>query len=135
MHLSSTHDYSSCTLKNHPKLLCNIDGCKKHHHHSIHGSTTTFVAEINSLSAEGASSSDNVLLCMQVVETSSGDINSFFDDGSTCCLILYSAANRLGLQGEEVTLTLETVNCNEFIQSKLFRLDFIDNDGKKAFGV
>ena len=76
---------------------------------------------------------------MQVVKTESGHANSFFDDGSTCCLILYSAADRLGLIGEDVTLKLETVNCDEFIQSKLFCIDLIDNAGEKhtikAFGV
>jgi hypothetical protein len=70
------------------------------------------VGAINSVSAGDATSAnpDDVLLSMQVVPTISGDVNAFFDDGSTCCLILNSTAKRLGLKGEDVILTLKTVN-------------------------
>ena len=40
----------------------------------------------------------------------SGDVNAFFNDVSTCCLILNSTAEHLGLKVESVILTLKTVN-------------------------
>ena len=76
---------------------------------------------------------------MQVVPTLSGEVNTFFDDGSTCCLILLSTAKRLGLRGEDVVLTLKTVNGDENLETKLFCLSLVDSSNLrhpiKAFGV
>ena len=66
------------------------------------------------------SSSDNVLLAMQTVCTSSGSVNCFFDNGSTYCLILNSTAERLQLKGEDVTMTISTVNGDEEIKSTTY---------------
>ena len=40
VHLSYSHDLSSCTQRTYSKVLCGVSGCDKHHHRSLHGSTT-----------------------------------------------------------------------------------------------
>ena len=143
LHLSSTHDYQSCTQKSSNRLLCGINGCTKHHHRSLHGSTTPFVVNINTINAAAgkcdATSSRPVLLTMQLVSTPSGDLNAFMDNGSDCCLILNSAAKRLQLRGEAVTMSLTTCIGVVTIDSYMYQLDIIDiNDEKhtiKVFGV
>ena len=136
IHLSSTHNYESCTQRNDARLVCGINGCTKHHHRSLHGSTTAFVAGINALHAENE---DSVLLSMQSVSTASGNVNCFFDDGSNRCLILHSTAERLGLIGEDVIMQLTTVIGENKLQTKLFSISLIDDNNEKhtiqAFGV
>ena len=105
IHLSPTHNLDSCAQKNDSRLICGVNGCTKHHHRSLHGSTTTFVLSVNSVNSDKwethyVSVSHVTLLTMQKVSTVSGDVNCFFDDNSTCCLILKSTAKRLGLKGE-----------------------------------
>ena len=83
------------------------------------------MAQINSLSLgnnenKNNSSDDSVLLSLQTVSTTTGDMNCFFDNGSTCCLILFSTAERLDLPGETVLVTLTTVNGEEKMQTLLF---------------
>ena len=145
VHLSSTHDLNTCTQKNDLRLVCGINGCTKHHHRSLHGSTTPFIAQINSLTVGNYEhlntkvndisttfyNSDNVLLSMQMVSTPSGNVNCFFDDGSTCCLVLNSTAKRLGLKGKDVIMTLSTVNVESELRTKLFFLDLVDIDNIK----
>ena len=113
-----------------------MNGCTKHHHHTLHGSTTTFVAGINALHSENA---DAVLLSIQRVNTPSGNLNVFFDDGSNRCLILNSTAERLGLLGEDVIMQLTTVTGEDKSHTKVFTVILIDNKNKKhkvqAFGV
>ena len=99
--------------KNDPRYICGTNGCNKHHHSSLHGSTTPFVASVNAVrTGDGESHlppNAPVLLSMQSIPSSSGNINSFFDDGSDCTLILNSAAQRLGLRGEDIMMEVETV--------------------------
>ena len=106
IHLSSSHGLDTCTSKNDSRLICGINGCTKHHHRTLHGSTTTFVLSVNSVGSDDWEShhvkSDVTLLAMQKISTLSGDVNCFFDDGYTCCLILHSTAKRLGLKGERI---------------------------------
>ena len=96
IHLTGSHDYDKCAQKNDPRYLCGVNGCVKHHHSSLHGSTTPFLATVNTMQTGQVLRNDPVLLSMQTVPTPSGDINCFFDDGSDCSLILNSAAGRLG---------------------------------------
>ena len=142
IHLSGTHDLHNCNQKNDLQLTCSVEGCTKHHHRSLHGSTTPYVVAINAVVAGDNASitnHDNVLLSMQEVPTLSGEVNTFFDDGSTCCLILLSTTKRLGLRGEDVVLTLKTVNGDENLDTKLFCLSLVDSSNLrhpiKAFGV
>ena len=144
IHLSSTHNFVSCTQKNDNRLVCGINGCQKRHHRSLHGSTTSFTANINSLHSKNRGTDhttleDTVLLSMQSISSASGEMNCFFDDGSNCCLILHSSATRLGLRGEDVVMKLTTVNGQSEAQSKVYSLNLIDTDNEvhniKVFGV
>ena len=136
IHLSSTHAYETCTQRNDARLVCGTNGCTKHHHRSLHGSTTTFVAGINSLHVENE---DPVLLSMQEVCTQSGNVNSFWDDGSNRSLILDSTAERLGLVGEDVIMQLTTVIGDSESRTKIYTINLVDNDNTihriQAFGV
>ena len=136
VHLSPTHNLDNCTSKNDPKSICGVNACPKHHHRSLHGSTTTFVANINSVQSESEPGSTSplhtpVLLSIQAVPTASGDINSFFDDGSNCSLILHSTADRLGLSGEDVKMEVTTVNEVTNSYSKLYTLTLLDINNKE----
>jgi hypothetical protein len=133
IHLSSTHNLDSCAQKNDSRLICGVNGCSKHHHRSLHGSTTTFVLSVNSLNSDEwethyVSVSHVTLLTMQKVSSVSGDINCFFDDGSTCCLILKSTAKRLGLKGERIQMKLTTVSGVIESESFMYSLHIIDTD-------
>ena len=54
-------------------------------------------------------------------------------------MILNCTAKRLGLKGEDVILTLRTVNGDESLETKLFDLELFDRTSMKhpikAFGV
>ena len=134
IHLSSTHNLESCAQKNDNRLVCGINGCTKHHHRSLHGSTTTFVLSVNSLDSDEwethhVTVSNNVtLLTMQKLSSVSGDVNCFFDDGSTCCLILHSTAERLQLKGERIRMRLTTVSGVIESESYMYALHVIDTD-------
>ena len=244
VHLSYSHDLSSCTQRTDPKVLCGVSGCDKHHHRSLHGSTTQFVVSVNTIAInninvvpadqsptnsiindtantqvplsnkdisptvpcsavpnidssseqvnsasndvgmqEPSSNTDisstlpcdtehsinqspqldltlttssdqvhatsenldtgsntgNVLLLFQDIDTTSGKMNCFYDNGSTCSLILDSAAERLQLVGEDVEVTVTAVTGIEVFRTRFYRLKLVDNNGKEhsvtAFGV
>ena len=134
IHLSSTHSLEGCAQKSDSRLVCGVNGCTKHHHRSLHGSTTTFVLSVNCLNSEEWEThhvtvpNDVTMLTMQKVSSVSGDVNCFFDDGSTCCLILHSTAKRLGLKGERIRMRLKTVNGITESESYMYYLDLIDTD-------
>ena len=62
-------------------------------------------------------------MCMSTVRVVCGEsgsttnINSFFDDGSTCSAILNGVAERLQLWGDPVTLELGTVNATTILET------------------
>ena len=144
LHLSGTHNFENCLHKSDPRNVCGMNGCTKHHHRSLHGSTTPFIANINSLYSEGPksdvmNSNAPVLLSMQNIPTVSGNIISFFDDGSDCSLILNSAAKRLGLKGEAVVMEITTVTGVVKTDSHVYIVTILDREGNshnvKAFGL
>ena len=106
-----------------------------------------FVASINHVSmhisdsngAADLSGTDNTLLAVQNIATQSGNMDVLFDNASTCCLILNSTAERLQLQGEEVVIGLETVNKDDYVNSRLYDIHLVDREQNihqvKAFGV
>ena len=63
-------------------------------------------------------------------------ITVFWDDGSTCSLILSETAGVLGCPGEPVTVTIDTILTRE---TMLYCVELINNNGErviiKAFGV
>ena len=144
LHLSGTHNFENCLHKSDPRNVCGMNGCTKHHHRSLHGTTTPFIANINSLYSEGPksdvmNSNAPVLLSMQNIPTVSGNIISFFDDGSDCSLILNSAAKRLGLKGEAVVMEITTVTGVVKTDSHVYIVTIWDREGNphnvKAFGL
>ena len=145
VHLSATHELDACKQKSDAKYICGVNGCTKHHHRSLHGSTTAFVASINSV--QGASprahpiSSLNspTLFSMQSIPTLSGQLNSFFDDGSNVCILLNAAAQRMGLVGEDVIMELTT--CTDIVHrfTQMYHITLLDNEDNEipivAFGT
>ena len=105
------HEYNDCNMKTDPRFLCGTDGCTKHHHKSLHTSTTPFVANIHSTYLTNdppPSPPENVILTIQTINSTTGAVTCFYDDGSTCCLITYDAADRMNLLGEPVILLVKT---------------------------
>ena len=141
IHLSGTHNFENCLQKVDPKHVCGMNGCTKHHHRSLHGSTTPFVASINTLNSEASDlmhSNAPVLLSLQTLPTRSGNIVGFFDDGSDCSLILNSAAERLGLKGEAIVMQVTTVTGVVKTNSHVYTITIMDQENNphniKVFG-
>ena len=114
-------------MKNDPRFVCGIGGCQKHHHKTLHSSTTPFVAKINATKFGNA---DDILLLVQTIPTMSGAINCFWDNGSTCCLITRSAAHRLNLFGEPMSITIKTVSGLQTLDSQAYQVSLVDTYGK-----
>ena len=87
---------------------------------------------------------DQVLLVVQNVNMLYGaerlvtTIVTFFDDGSTCSVILNSVAKQFGLLGEKVTVTIETLNAVTTKETMLYMVELLDRKGirrlVRAFG-
>ena len=87
----------------------------------------------------------NVLLLMQTVMVKYGpvgdltEISVFWDNGSTCSLVLTETAEMLGCPGEPVIVSIETINGTITRNTKLYCVELINNSGDrvcvKAFGV
>ena len=87
---------------------------------------------------------EQVLLVVQAVDMVYGPgrqvvkIVSFFDDGSTCSILLNSVAKQYGLLGEKVTVTIETLNAVTTKETMLYMVELLDRDGARrlvrAFG-
>ena len=130
IHLLSTHSLADCTRTNDQRVVCGVNGCDKHHHKSLHGSTSTFVANIHTTFADDDDAS-NVLLSVQSIATS-GDQNivSMFDNGATCCLISKSAASRLNLQGKDTNLLIRTVTGLKVLPSFSYSVPLYDKNNR-----
>ena len=86
-----------------------------------------------------------VLLLMQSVTVKHGpagelaQITVFWDDGSTCSLVLTETADVSGCPGEPVTVTIYTINGILTRDTKLYCVELMNNSGErviiKAFGV
>ena len=61
------------------------------------------------------------------------DLSVFFDNGSTCSLILTCVAEKFGLQGETVKVTIGTVNGEQERVTKLYVVELITSNGDKKF--
>ena len=114
------------------------------------GSTDPFIVGINHVSSHTINNTtanqhsthadtDNTILALQNIPSTSGSMDTLFDNASTRCLILDATAKRLQLKGEQVVIGLTTVNKDECIHSTLYTLKLIDGSNTehnvKAFGV
>ena len=87
---------------------------------------------------------DQVLLVVQRVNMVYGsgrmvtEVVTFFDDGSTCSVILNSMAIQFGLLGEKVTVTIETLNAVTTKETMIYVVELVDRNGTRrlvrAFG-
>ena len=101
--------------------------------------------EIKELLKLPAVEGGNVLLLIQTVMVKYGpvgeltEISVFWDNGSTCSLVLTETAEMLSCPGEPVTVSIETVNGVITRNTKLYCVELINNSGDricvKAFGV
>lgn len=88
---------------------------------------------------------DRILLSLQSIAIKFGidskqtDVAAFFDNGSTCSLILEELAETLGLLGQDILVTISTVNGEKERQTKLYVVELLTNKGERkiirALGV
>ena len=88
---------------------------------------------------------ESVLLQTQSVAVKYGpggkltELVVFWDNGSTCSLILTETAELLGCPGESVKITIDTINGLMTRDTKLYCVEMLDNSGNRvlirAFGV
>ena len=88
---------------------------------------------------------ESVLLQIQTVQVKYGaegrlsDIVLFWDNGSTCSLILTETAELFRCPGEPVQITIDTINGLLTRDTKLYCIELVDNAGNRvlvrAFGV
>ena len=133
VHLLGTHNITECKMTNDPRFICGIDNCTKHHHKSLHGSSTTFVATINTTISTTPffNAGENVLLTMQTLSTKTGSVNCVFDNCATCCLITRNAAEQLNLFGEHIQFGIKTVTGDKVIDSRAYLITLIDKEQKE----
>ena len=62
-----------------------------------------------------------------------GKLTTFFDNCSTCCLITHSAAERLGLTGEPVTMDITTATSTTSVDSFMYTVILLDKEGERHF--
>ena len=127
IHLIGTHTLSDCNKTSDPGSLCGINGCSKHHHQTLHGGSTPFLASIMSTGlADPFHQSPGVLLSIQSIPSNNGSVHCLYDGAATCSLITSTAAQRLGLKGEPIKLSISTVNGTKFIDSNIYHVPLID---------
>ena len=140
IHRTGGHQFQDCNMKSDTKFICGISGCTKHHHTTLHGGTTPFLARINSSNINDQGMTGvNVLPLVQSVDTTSDKVTLFYDNGSTCCLITFAAAERLKLVGEPMIIEIKTVNGIKTLPSFAYHITLRDNEGNSytstVFGV
>ena len=94
IHLVGSHKYSECNLKSNPRYVCGVDDCSKHHHKVLHGSTSSFLANVLSTfgTSKPSASIDYILLSSQSIPAFKGSLYCIFDNAATCSLITETAA-------------------------------------------
>jgi hypothetical protein len=88
---------------------------------------------------------NKVMLLMQVIEVKYGPRSElsqlvvFWDDGSTCSLVVTETAEMLQFPGEPVTFSIETINGIITRETKIYCVELMSNAGDRviirAFGV
>ena len=132
VHLMGTHQLSECNLKNDPRYLCGVDGCRKHHHKTLHGATTPFLAKVLTTFDNHAATtnSEDILLTAQSISACGVSINTLFDNCATCSLITESSAKNLNLVGEKIKLDISTVTNTKgkVVDSAVYYVPLVDKN-------
>ena len=103
------------------------------------------LAEVTRKLGEKMQEGDSVLLIIQEINMVVGTgrvqrtVITFFDPGSTCSLVLTEFAEKHGLEGTPVTITLGTVNGEKERATKLYIVELLTTVGERklvrAFGM
>lgn len=135
----------SCLSRGHRSFECNvrkkcgIDRCDKFHHHSLHEGSVEGLG----FHANGHPGNGVCLLQIMTIETPYETIKSltvFFDGGATISLIKFETASKLGLQGEEVMLSVTKVGGEkERLKSLAYELQLLDRRNRvvefRVYGI
>lgn len=75
---------------------------------------------------------EGVLLMISKISSGSYNLSTLFDAGSNLTMITHAAAKKLGLKGSEISLSLTKIgNQKERVESKIYNVPLIDNNGKQ----
>ena len=106
---------------------CNIQGCQESHSRLLHGCSLQLSFHMHITHCD----STTPLLLIQVVDTSSGDMIIFWDNGSTIALISKRCAERNNLTGTPVMCDLMTVGGKiTYMRTTLYEIELIDKNGE-----
>ena len=125
--LSVSHIGSPCPFES-KWGVCGINQCTKHHSRFLHGCTIPEIA----CHATITILRNHVLLLIQIVNTTTGNVLTFWDNGSSIGLISSNCAQRMNLTGVPVTYDLITVGgVITEQQTTLYEVVLIDRRGKE----
>lgn len=93
--LSNSHIGSTCPFEGKWKN-CDVNGCNKPHNRLIHECGTQ---ELSCATFRYGIRSSTTLLSIQDIQTPSGKIRTFWDDGSTLSLVAKSFVERMNMKG------------------------------------
>ena len=91
--------------------------------------------EIRLLLGEPMLDGDQILLMLQSIwvkfglESSRKQLAAFIDNGSTCSLILESVAEKLNLPGQNIRVTISTINGEKERCTKLYIVELLNSQG------
>ena len=105
--LKKGHLSRQCLNKKSCNTVQNGQPCNRLHHpmlHQVYADGSLFHISINTLSR--LRRKDNIILMVSSIPCNGQSLTTFWDPGSDTSLITRRAANRLGLRGKPVTLTI-----------------------------
>ena len=106
---------------------CGIDNCDKLHHCSLHEGSVQGLGFHTKLQSGSGGCLLQIIKIQPVNCINVDRIIVFFDGGATISLIKFSTANRLGLHGTDVLMTVTKVGgVKETIRSKKYTLQLLD---------
>jgi hypothetical protein len=105
--------------------------CGRMHHRSLHTAHVDGISFHNSAQIiNNDKANDGVLLMISSVSCKGHSLTTIWDPGANMSLITHKAARKLGLSGQEITLSVTKVgNVTECVQSKEYILPLTDLSG------
>ncbi|CAC5362063.1 unnamed protein product [Mytilus coruscus] len=130
----------------HSRKPCDIQNelhqtCGKIHHKNLHTAHIDGISFHNSTQVINDDKNKNgVLLMISSVQCKDMSLTTLWDPGANMSLITHKTAKRLGLSGQDITLSVTKVgNVTEHVQSKEYVIPLTDLRGKiwtiKAYGM